>query len=74
MTNNRSIEIQFMRTFITGSFVNLCNGNVLSLYKDDLEDLICKDNKKEVESPSNLLFLFLASSARDVKTVTWSAM
>jgi hypothetical protein len=73
VTNNRSVEIQFMRKFVTGSFVNPKNNNVPLLYKEDFEDLFAHD-KKEKDDPIYVLSLYLASTATSAETVLWSAI
>ena len=72
VTNNRCVEIQYMRNFITGIFVNPENGNVPSLYKDEFEDLFWKGKIEQHSSPQNVLSLYLTSSAQCAESVVWS--
>ena len=51
ITNNRSVEIQYMRKFITGAHVNPRNGNVPEIYKDDFENLFYEDSAQ----PSHMI-------------------
>ena len=47
ITNNRSVEIQYMRKFITIAHVHPKNGNVPSTYKDEFQELFYRHNSKD---------------------------
>ena len=73
VTNNRSVEIQYMRKFVTASFVNPQNGHVPVAYYNDFEDFFNKDNNPKINAghQRNSLSLYLMSVRRSVEKIAW---
>ena len=75
ITNNRSVEMQYMRKFITISHVHPRNGNVPSLYKDEFEHFFSRGRSDSIDQDQKILPLttYFNSSTRDLREIAWTS-
>ena len=73
VTNNRSVENQYMRKFITSAHVHPRNDNVPSTYKIQFEELFYRHDPKEREHcvHQRLITLYYNSSSKDLTGICW---
>lgn len=77
VTNNRSVEIQYMRKFVTFSFVNPLNGNVPIHYKDEFQHIFgCSMAKNDftISVLPNIINLFSIPITASTQNVKWDEL
>ena len=75
ITNNRSVEIQYMRKFVTLQCVNPINGKVPSLHRSDFQLLFDDPNASETGIVYPLSEIIVQASipfTREVENIDWS--
>ena len=73
ITNNRSVEIQYMRKFITSAHVHPKNSNVPFLYKDEFEELFSRNSAStNVSLSDKTLSIYYSSTTKDWNSVFWN--